>query len=101
MHVAIRSGPGSHAWETKGTAEHLLVREDGGSDSGTNIAADCRRCNLGRHRRPNRPPTPEQYRALVQTRMSRHRWHGPWVFKSPTRSGPRAGLGHHRDRADR
>ena len=66
------------------TAEHLLARQEGGSDSGTNIAAACKRCNLWRHRGKKQAPQPNHYREIVQARMSRQRGHGSWVFTSPT-----------------
>jgi hypothetical protein len=37
------------AWRFKCTAEHLVARCDGGSDSQTNIVAACRFCNATRH----------------------------------------------------
>ena len=56
------------------TGEHLLARQDGGDDSPENIVAACRFCNENRHRR-KRPPSPAVYRALIQERMRRLKWH--------------------------
>ncbi|WP_205895078.1 HNH endonuclease [Metapseudomonas otitidis] len=56
------------------TAEHLLARQDGGTDSESNIAAACARCNALRHQRKS-PPEPVKYQALVQSRLDKGRWH--------------------------
>jgi hypothetical protein len=56
------------------TAEHLEARQDGGSDSFSNIVAACRRCNHGRHRRKVVLP-PDRYTQLVRKRMKQGRWH--------------------------
>jgi hypothetical protein len=63
------------------TAEHLQPRRDGGQNSAENIAAACLFCNLRRHARRRTIPTPEQYRALVQSRVSRKAWHSIQVFE--------------------
>jgi len=63
------------------TAEHLQARQDGGRDSTGNIAAACRLCNHRRHAQRKLAPPPEKYRALVQRRVSRNRWHDPKVFE--------------------
>lgn len=61
------------------TAEHLTARQDGGKDTASNIAAACVTCNLRRHRRAF-VPEPEAYRALVQARISRRKWHSLGVL---------------------
>jgi 5-methylcytosine-specific restriction endonuclease McrA len=62
------------------TAEHLLARKDGGTDTAANIVAACYHCNKTRHAGSN-PPTPERYRGRVQLAMSKARWHGKWLFQ--------------------
>lgn len=56
------------------TAEHLRARQDGGRDAPDNIAAACRFCNSGRHKRKV-PPPPEKFQRYVQHRMARGAWH--------------------------
>ncbi|WP_447751601.1 HNH endonuclease [Pseudomonas nicosulfuronedens] len=56
------------------TAEHLHARCDGGTDAAGNIAAACYWCNSRRHQ-AKRPLSPEAYRAKVQQRMGKGRWH--------------------------
>jgi hypothetical protein len=56
------------------TAEHVIARQDGGSDSSANIVAACFACNQGRHRVPQAPPS-EAYRQQVRRCMSEVRWH--------------------------
>ena len=63
------------------TAEHLQARRDGGKDVAPNIAAACRRCNLGRHRRKV-APAPAEFRDLVEKRVTRGKWHARGVHKS-------------------
>ncbi|MDH5274677.1 MAG: HNH endonuclease [Gammaproteobacteria bacterium] len=63
------------------TAEHLRPKQDGGGDTFSNIAAACWLCNKRRHAQRKIAPTPETYRALVQRRVSRKRWHAPQVFE--------------------
>lgn len=62
------------------TAEHLHPRQEGGRDSAENIAAACRYCNLRRHARRRKTPTPEEYRSFVRNRVSRKAWHQPQIF---------------------
>ena len=57
------------------TAEHLTAHQDGGTTALNNIVAACRFCNQQRHRRKG-SPVPEQFKKLVQQRMSKGRWHG-------------------------
>jgi len=66
----------SQARSLQCTAEHLLARQDGGRDTADNIAAACRWCNQGRHRR-KRAPEPPVYRHLVNKRLRAGRWHPP------------------------
>lgn len=56
------------------TAEHLLAQRDGGKDGNGNVAAACRFCNAGRHKRKH-APSPEAFRQDVQQRMAKGRWH--------------------------
>lgn len=65
------------------TAEHLVARQDGGRDTPSNIAAACQRCNQRRHKRKD-VPEPQEYKALVEKRLSKGGWHplpaGPHLF---------------------
>lgn len=56
------------------TAEHLIARQDGGRDVKENIVAACWFCNTRRHRRKS-PPSPDGYRARVQKRVAKGKWH--------------------------
>lgn len=56
------------------TAEHLEARQDGGKDTKQNIVAACLCCNQGRHHQKE-APNPDDYRLLVQQRLSQGRWH--------------------------
>ena len=56
------------------TAEHLLARQDHGSDAAENIVAACRICNTRRHARAA-PLSPTAYLVLVRQRMARGAWH--------------------------
>jgi hypothetical protein len=56
------------------TGEHLKAHKDGGTAAQNNIAAACSLCNQRRHRRKE-PLEPDQYRKLVEHRMSQGRWH--------------------------
>jgi 5-methylcytosine-specific restriction endonuclease McrA len=56
------------------TAEHLVARQDGGTDAPSNIVAACLFCNQNRHRRTP-PPAPEDYRQGIGTRLMRGKWH--------------------------
>ncbi|WP_282097584.1 HNH endonuclease [Luteibacter sp. SG786] len=58
------------------TAEHLTARQDGGRNMASNIAAACWICNARRHRRKF-PPPPAAYRAFVQQRLDKGKWHPP------------------------
>jgi 5-methylcytosine-specific restriction endonuclease McrA len=60
------------------TGEHLVARQDGGSNSPFNIVAACRFCNANRHRRAA-PPSPDVYKQLIGRRLSQGRWHDPWI----------------------
>ncbi|WP_156968873.1 HNH endonuclease [Arenimonas metalli] len=63
------------------TAEHLLARQDGGSDIVSNIAAACLHCNQTRHRmRP--PPGPVAYRRIVNKHLQAGQWHRRKVFEA-------------------
>jgi len=56
------------------TGEHLQSHQDGGSAKQDNIVAACLFCNTQRHRRKE-PPPPEQYKELIQRRMTQGHWH--------------------------
>ena len=56
------------------TGEHLVPFKDGGGNSVKNIVAACWFCNQGRHQR-KAEPTPDEYKDMVQRRLSRGRWH--------------------------
>lgn len=73
------------------TAEHLKARQDGGKDTRDNLVAACRYCNSNRHKRKN-VPAPEQYRHLVQNRISKNWWPGPWATKMRKGNGKASGL---------
>lgn len=67
--------------QLKCTAEHLNAHQDGGTIAQSNIVAACWFCNQQRHRRKV-APVPEQFRKLVQQRMSKGRWHGLMLTSS-------------------
>ena len=56
------------------TAEHLLPRQEGGTNSSDNIVAACRFCNMTRHRIPSQPD-PTTYRNHVMSRIHAGKWH--------------------------
>lgn len=56
------------------TAEHLVPRQDGGTNAASNIVAACRFCNQGRHRQL-RLLTPQRYRDFVRGRIRKGKWH--------------------------
>lgn len=62
------------------TAEHVVARCDGGTNSGANIVAACLCCNQRRHacQQPMDSPT---YLAFVRQHLSRGEWHS---LKLPT-----------------
>jgi 5-methylcytosine-specific restriction endonuclease McrA len=62
------------------TAEHLLARKNGGHHLSGNIVAACKHCNQKRHARRS-DLTPEQFKRFVAKRLSKQRWHEPWVFQ--------------------
>ena len=57
------------------TAEHLVARQDGGTDSLENVVAACQSCNWRRHARPKAMPV-DKYRAHVARQVRQGRWHG-------------------------
>jgi len=60
----------------RSTAEHLVVRCDGGRDERSNIVAACHWCNDRRHRgRPHTAPSAETYLHRVACRVAAGRWH--------------------------
>ena len=58
----------------KCTAEHLVARCEGGTDTADNIVAACYLCNSRRHQF-RRPLGPEAYRSHVAHRLARGKWH--------------------------
>ena len=65
--------------KVQGTAEHLIARCDGGSDSAENIVAACLTCNRRRHQF-QAPPQPGRYREIVASQLKSKQWHRAWVF---------------------
>lgn len=63
------------------TAEHLIPRRDGGTDSPDNIVVACLLCNRRRHNR-KASLTPTEYLAHVRARLWRGSWHVVQVLKS-------------------
>ncbi|WP_084612094.1 HNH endonuclease [Ferriphaselus amnicola] len=68
------------------TAEHLLARQDGGTDYADNIVAACRYCNQKRHKR-KMPAEPSSFRQLVQNRVRRGKWFCGYVLDQFRRNG--------------
>ena len=66
--------PESYAGRFQCTAEHLMARQDGGTDQKRNIVAACKFCNMTRHKRP-KPMQVDSYKKLVISRISTGRWH--------------------------
>ena len=64
----------------KCTGEHLHPRQDGGTDSSSNIVAACWTCNQGRHRR-KKPLPPYLFKEFVRNRISRRHWHDSQIIK--------------------
>jgi len=64
----------SMAEQFRCTAEHLVARCDGGDNSQGNIVAACIFCNSTRHR-IKCPPSPSQYKELVQRWLNKGKWH--------------------------
>lgn len=56
------------------TAEHLVAKQDGGTDSKDNIVAACYFCNTRRHRVKS-PPDPTRHRERVGRRIRAGKWH--------------------------
>ncbi|WP_235872791.1 HNH endonuclease [Pseudoxanthomonas winnipegensis] len=57
------------------TAEHLVAQQDGGKDLPENVVAACFLCNVRRHRRKGQAPNPIPYKAHVQRRLVKGKWH--------------------------
>ncbi|MBU1215538.1 MAG: HNH endonuclease [Gammaproteobacteria bacterium] len=55
------------------TAEHLVAKIDGGSNSAKNIVAACHWCNKNRHAR-KKAPTPIEYMEFIKKRLAQGRW---------------------------
>ena len=62
------------------TAEHLVPRSEGGSDTLQNIVAACSFCNSHRHH-AKRPLSPEAYGKRVKAQLAKGRWH---TFRATT-----------------
>lgn len=62
------------------SAEHLLARQDGGTDAADNIVAAHIVCNRRRHKRA-RPLPPDDYKALVKKRIASGKWHDRAAMK--------------------
>lgn len=56
------------------TAEHLLAKQDGGTNHECNIAAACNYCNQKRHKR-KKPLAPILFKLYVMKRLAKGRWH--------------------------
>ena len=56
------------------TAEHLIARQDGGSDASKNIVAACWFCNSARHKRTSALSS-EAFKKLVFQRIKQLKWH--------------------------
>jgi 5-methylcytosine-specific restriction endonuclease McrA len=56
------------------TGEHLKAHKDGGTADQNNIVAACWFCNQKRHKRKT-PLPPDQYKQLIDRRMTQGRWH--------------------------
>ena len=67
----IREGDASRL---RCTAEHLLARQEGGTNSSYNIVAACLFCNKTRHRIAS-PPDPTRYQVHVMHRLRAGKWH--------------------------
>ncbi|MGC3983099.1 MAG: HNH endonuclease [Steroidobacteraceae bacterium] len=72
------------------TAEHLLARQDGGTDTASNIVAACRFCNGHRHFRKN-ARQPEAHQRHVRIRMTQGHWHPRSIHSSALVKGSRDG----------
>ena len=56
------------------TAEHLVAKQDGGTNTRHNIVAACRFCNHTRHKISS-PPDPKNYHNHVMHRLKAGKWH--------------------------
>ena len=56
------------------TAEHLIARQDGGTDDCENIVAACLHCNATRHR-VSEALSPDKYKEQVMHFIRRQEWH--------------------------
>ena len=56
------------------TAEHLIAKSDGGSNSSANLVAACQFCNSRRHR-CRKPNSPNEYAKHVKNRLAHGKWH--------------------------
>jgi 5-methylcytosine-specific restriction endonuclease McrA len=72
------------------TAEHVIAKCDGGTNSNENIVASCRHCNKTRHRRKN-PPDSQKYKKQVQERVAQKKWHTKQIIDSMFKKAPYQG----------
>lgn len=56
------------------SAEHLLAKQDGGSDTPENVVAAHVVCNQRRHR-ITPPPSPDTYLTRVSLKIAKNKWH--------------------------
>ena len=63
----------AQALQLQCTAEHLVPKNNGGTNSRSNIVAACWYCNHKRHARLQ-PLNPSAYKHYVQQRISKGRW---------------------------
>ncbi|MEN8206939.1 MAG: HNH endonuclease [Pseudomonadota bacterium] len=64
----------NHAKRLQCTAEHLIARQDGGTDERNNIVAACSFCNSTRHK-ALRALSPKEYQKKVKERLRHQKWH--------------------------
>ncbi|WP_099206756.1 HNH endonuclease [Xanthomonas citri] len=57
------------------TAEHLVAQQDAGLDVPGNVVAACFLCNVRRHRGKGQASNPTHYKAHVQRRLAKGKWH--------------------------
>ncbi|QEO96969.1 hypothetical protein [Xanthomonas oryzae] len=57
------------------TAEHLVAQQDAGLDVPGNVVAAYFLCNVRRHRGKGQASNPTHYKAHVQQRLAKGKWH--------------------------
>ena len=63
------------------TAEHVIARQDGGTNHPSNIVAACLRCNAGRHAR-KLPLPADDFMHHVRRRIEKGKWHSFDVLRA-------------------